>query len=101
MNDNDFFASDTEHRRRLMYQRVSNLLQGLVLIPFGAYLSYTTLHAFTEHPTLMVGKFHAIPLDYREHPGMYLFSATVTGVGGVLGLLYGALNLFKGLTGSR
>ncbi|CAM2158844.1 hypothetical protein PT2222_530002 [Paraburkholderia tropica] len=47
------------------------------------------------HPTIMVTRFHNIPLTYNEHPVKYLFMATCTGLAGVGALLWGSWRLIQ------
>jgi hypothetical protein len=78
-----------------MYQCCLKILEGLLCVVVGIYCIHNGFIALTEHPTLMIGRFHHTRLNFEEYPGRDLFSATLTGLGGVCLFLWGIGRLFR------
>jgi hypothetical protein len=89
-------TTDTDQRRRGWYQWGLILLQGLLGVTIGSYAAHSSFIELTWHPTILVGRSH-IAVNYQDHPGKYLFSAILTGVGGVAVAIWGAWTLWRNL----
>lgn len=83
---------DIERQRRIVYERCYNCFASVIVAMVGVYAIQSSWTEWTTHAPIAMGRSHIV-VQFAERPVMYMVSATLTGLGGIGGLVWSVRTL--------